>query len=220
MSEAPVIQCIPPTPPTKGVVPVSRQEIPSDQAAGDKNNDVNDFYGLRWLFDEDNPDHLSIEDKVKQFKARDLRKTKLFKCAAAVFWAPPSRKRVIIAKSGEQLNRNANAYSSPPADLRPVYATNTPVKSAPTTGHDASSDTVPDPLEYRSWIAERKALRSNLDSIALNEGYLRRKQDRTPMETNVLRMMVAARTPKPKPPIVSKIRRAKLVEIYRCGRRI
>ena len=56
--------------------------------------------------------------------------------------------------------------------------------------------------DYKNWVKERKEFRKELDSMGLNEEWLARKPDRTPLEHRVLTRLVAARTPKKPPPPV------------------
>jgi hypothetical protein len=54
--------------------------------------------------------------------------------------------------------------------------------------------------EYKEWYSKRQQLRGNLDSMGLNEEYLKRKADRTELEKRVMTRMKAARTVKPETP--------------------
>lgn len=158
-----------------------------------------DYYGLRWLFDEDNPDHISIEDRVQQFKQRDLAKTKLFVCATNLFWAPRSRKRVILASSGyrrkPETTSDSDKSESPvithnitgDSVKQPCSAVSLPIPSV------LKDNKTVDHFEYRSWIATRKELNSDISLLGLNEDYLTRKPGKTPLEKNVLKKLVDKR---------------------------
>jgi ABC-type dipeptide/oligopeptide/nickel transport system ATPase subunit len=57
--------------------------------------------------------------------------------------------------------------------------------------------------DYKTWVDQRKQFRSQLDSMGLNEEWLRRKPHKTAQEQRVLVRMIDARTVRPVTPIVS-----------------
>ena len=50
---------------------------------------------------------------------------------------------------------------------------------------------------YQQWLKERKAFRSDLENMGLNEKWLNSKPAKTVLEKRVLARMIDARTPRP-----------------------
>ena len=59
--------------------------------------------------------------------------------------------------------------------------------------------------EYKSWVANRKTFRADLESMGLNEEWLAKKPNKTALEQRVLRRMIEERYPKPPTPPVSVV---------------
>ena len=59
--------------------------------------DENISFDLERLFDEYNMDHIPEEQRLDQFKQRDISYVKYYKSAVKIFGGPISRRRVIIA---------------------------------------------------------------------------------------------------------------------------
>ncbi len=179
-----------------------------DHIAAVKEDDSWSQYNLDWLFDSDRLDHLSIEEQMKFYKQRNLKKTKLFKRAAEIFGAPASRKRVIVApplytswyKEGypEGVSIDKQFYTS--SVIPPKVPEQTP-STAEIRGREERAKFE----EYQNWVSDRRKFRKDLDSLGLSEEWLSRKLHKTALEQRVLTRMIAERTNRPPTPPVSII---------------
>ncbi|XP_064633040.1 EF-hand calcium-binding domain-containing protein 12-like [Lineus longissimus] len=205
-------------------LPNPDQENPLRKASSIRSKKSNlSEYGLGRLFDTDNADHLSIEDQLKLYKKRDLEDTKYYKCAVKVFWAPRSRKRVIVAQPKEVLRgghpdapkEEKSRFSKPAlpkvgedtsiAELERIIedlekGPEKPISRPPP--EISSKFTEPDEItEYKTWLEKRKQLRTDIDSMGLNEEWLANKPNKTELEMRVLQKIIDDRTPKIPSPV-------------------
>ncbi|XP_033647564.1 EF-hand calcium-binding domain-containing protein 12-like [Asterias rubens] len=166
--------------------------------------DTESDFGLRWLFHPNHSEFLPIDEQLKQYKARDLTKTKLYATATKLWGLSRSRKRVFIAPPmGEHPGRDLNLRQSN-VKLKPM--TEKPKTPPPKTGDWALSELEKLTLhekeveekssEYKSWLGERMKLRNGLESLGLSEEWLRNKPDPTPMERRVVDRMKEERVSK------------------------
>ena len=168
-------------------------------------------YNFDWLFDPNRFDHLPIEEQLKLYKQRDLKKTKAYKFAAKIWGAPRSRKRKIIAgpmRPGGNDNETSNpgAVISKPSQITAPLNPQIPPPKLPSAAEIRGRQEREKIESYEKWIRDRRNFRSNLESMGLNEQWLARKPDKTALEQRVLNRMIAERNPLiPTPPVSSHI---------------
>ena len=183
---------------------MAKSGIDNNVSAESRHETVDDeftnTYSLEWLFDPNNFDHLSVEDQLKLYKQRDLKRVKLYKWAARVWGKPPTRKRVIEAPP---------MYTSWQESSLPVKIDRPPMNSqlkpqqsvVPPPTEEENCDDV-DLLEYKAWMKKRRNFRDKLEMMGLNEDWLARKPNKTPLEQRVLRRMMEEKYPRvPTPPV-------------------
>ena len=159
-----------------------------------------DSYGLEWLFDPDRTDHLPIDEQLKLYQQRDLTRTKVFKFARRIWGGPPSRKRVINITAAEPSEREPRGGLSIPKSKDECENSKFGMDQELINAQLKNKQILD---EYRNWMDQRKKFRGQLDSMGLNEEWLRRKPNKTAQEQRVLMRMIEARTKKPLTPIVS-----------------
>lgn len=178
-------------------------------------------FDLDRLFDHYNMDHIPVERRLDGFKHRNLPHVRHYKAAVNIFGGPLSRKRTIIAppmetplkhKLGMYLNRTE--FPQPPVlNNQPRHVM--PLAKAPTEEEQQEKEQSEKEASYKKWLAERQALRGNLNSMGLTEDLLRRKADKTELETRVERQLRAKRTwkppPDPEPEPVPEVKEAPVV---------
>ena len=168
-------------------------------------NDYNTWptFNFEWLFDPDRIDHLPIQEQLKHYAQRDLKKTKIYKHATKIWGAPLSRKRFIVAPSmygdGQGEANSLIQRNTATSQLNPAKQ----VETGP------SKEFIQEQLEkdkvnkYKKWMDERKTFRKDLDNMGLNIEYLDKKPDKTAIEKRVLKRMLDEKYPKRPPSPVS-----------------
>lgn len=192
-------------------------------------------YNFDRLFDPDQLDHLPIEEQLKRYKSRDLRKVKVYKCAAKIWGPPLSRTRRIVATmnchqqsstpagqqscvSGQQLllpdKESSDLVEMTDVDMSKFVSAGNLNNTSEEASAIAKTTTTDALMEYRKWLDERKRLRNNLDSLGLTEEWLANKPDKSPLEQRILRRLmeekyppVAPQTlsPEPTPPLLPPV---------------
>lgn len=192
-----------------------------------------DDYNLSWLFDPNRNDHLPLEQQLKMYSRRDLRQSKLFNIGTRLWPNEEHSRRRVINVSGGFYPRSAPTIYDSHTEVQTkgaVEATQAP-PPVQTTGklRPHKPRTIePDPKEVREksekaklqehmiWVDERRKFRQQLDNLGLSEEYLRRKPDKTLMESRVLREMVAVRTAQP-PPLPVSLTHQGMMLIYKTS---
>ena len=167
-------------------------------------SDVSD-YGIAWLFDPDNYDYLPLDEQLKLYKQRDLRKVKVFKTAAKIWGFNRSRKRVIVAPPMELQGSQKEESSWDGLERKTMNSVVKPQKfteKPPTEEEEKFKENERQLSEYKNWVEERKKMRESLKNMGLNEKWLAHKPDKTPLEERLLARFIKARTIKPPTPPV------------------
>ncbi|XP_013411229.1 uncharacterized protein LOC106174281 [Lingula anatina] len=155
---------------------------------------------LNRLFDPLNYDHTTVEEFLKGYKERDLKKAKLYKIASNMFGVPPgARKRRILAPPMEKAPVVNRKIESAP-ELSLPEKTKTKDKGTKDSEEAEIEYAMPELAKYKKWFKERKEFRITLESMGLNEEWLVNKPDKTPLEYRMLQRFIDARTPKPPSP--------------------
>ena len=172
-----------------------------------------DDFNLPWLFDPTRNDHLPLEQQLKMYVKRDLHKGKLFNIGTRLWPNEERCRKRVINVTGGYCTRSApvskgslDGFHAPPhvhttGQLRPSK----PRVVEPDPKEVAKKLEETKMEEHKSWVEERKKFRQQLDGLGLSEEYLRRKPNKTLMESRVLREMVAQRTAQPPPLPVSLV---------------
>ena len=152
------------------------------------------------MFDPLDFSHLPIDEQLRKFKQRDLRESKLFKTAQAVYGKVPIRKRRYNAEHLVEVERE-RAPDASVAHLREETPFMPPTKLAtqPTPGQLPTRIGKPTSPEkqtlaeleksYQGRLQARMQLRSNLDTMGNLTNWVMNKPaaDRTPLEQSYLR---------------------------------
>ncbi|KAJ8301596.1 hypothetical protein KUTeg_020583, partial [Tegillarca granosa] len=171
-------------------------------------SDTDISFDLDRLFDPYNLDHVPEEERLNHFKRRDLAGVKYYKAAALLFRNPMefvSRKRIINAPPMETLAKHKtgvylNKVEYPPAprtcvEVKEQTDTNEKQDKSFSQSADRDSEDISErERKYKNWLQERQKFRSDLDDVALNTQWLKRKPDKTEIEKRVLGRMIAADT--------------------------
>ncbi|KAK2148452.1 hypothetical protein LSH36_497g02056 [Paralvinella palmiformis] len=157
-----------------------------------------DTYNLEWLFDPDRTDHLTIDEQLKLYQQRNLRRTKVYKFASKIWGSPASRKRVFYASS-----HNVPQYGEENVLRKAKLEKDALAQLEKDSEHLASGLKATEVLrEYKIWINERKKFRNQIDLMRLSEEWLRRKPDKTGQEQRVLARMIEKKLIRPPSPVV------------------
>jgi len=157
-----------------------------------------DTYNLEWLFDPDRTDHLTIDEQLKLYQQRNLRRTKVYKFASKIWGSPASRKRVFYASS-----HNVPQYGEENVLRKAKLEKDALTQLEKDSEHLASGLKATEVLrEYKIWINERKKFRNQIDLMRLSEEWLRRKPDKTGQEQRVLARMIEKKLIRPPSPVV------------------
>lgn len=150
-------------------------------------------YRLQWLFDPKRNDHLPIEEQLEFFNQRDLRKVKIYKIATTIWGTPIKRKRKIIAPP---MYPDSDGFTKP-NKLEPIITSElkpqVPPPEQPTKEEVAGRKEREKLDDYKKWMYDRKDFRNKLESMGLNEEWLSKKSDKTPLECRVLNKIVRDR---------------------------
>ena len=178
----------------------------SDMRPLSSNTDIfGSTYNLQWLFDPDRIDHLPIEEQLKLFKQRDLKKTKIFKIASNIWGGPLSRKRLCVAPPMyESRTEHVHPFASQQMVVTSELKPQVPVPIPPSKEELKEEAEREKLVQYKNWVSDRKNFRNNLDTMGLTEDYLAKKPNRTALESRVLRRMLEEKYPKVDTPPVSK----------------
>lgn len=161
-------------------------------------SDSESDYGIKMLFSPDSASYLPIEDQLRQYKTRNLEKSKVYLMAAKMWGlGVRSRKRIIIAppmtdKPREsQITTQANVTLNPPTSRTPGKLSNgddwTLSQLERVRAHEQELEERT--AEYKHWLEDRMKLREGLENLGLNDSWLRKKADLTPLEQRVCNKM-------------------------------
>ncbi len=154
-------------------------------------------YGFHWLFSPDsNTSYLPVEEQIRQYKTRDLEKSKMYMMAAKLWGlGARSRRRIITAPpmtDKPQLSFVTTQPLNKPKDLDVTQsAKGLKKKSGDWALSEKEQQEAHDEelkertTEYKHWYQERVRLREGLESLGLSEKWLKRKNDLTPLEQRV-----------------------------------
>ncbi|XP_038047773.1 EF-hand calcium-binding domain-containing protein 12-like isoform X2 [Patiria miniata] len=153
-------------------------------------------FGLRWLFNPNSSEFLPIHEQLKQYKTRDLAKTKTYATATKLWGLSRSRKRVFIAPPmgghpGKDVNvRQANTKLKPLDTPKTQNVKNKDwalSELEKIAAHDKEIEETSS--EYKAWLEDRMKLRDGLENLGLSEEWLRNKPDPSPLEQRVVDRM-------------------------------
>lgn len=172
--------------------------------------DADISFPLSRLFDPYNFDHIPENERLKGFAKRDLAHIKHYKAAVKIFGGPLSRKRAIVAPPMEtplkhRLGLYLNRPSSPIAQvLNSPLKPQIPKQNVQEGKAEEVTKQEEEEASYKKWIEERQKFRTDLEGMGLNEGWLKRKPNKTNLEKRVLRRMIQENLPPgEEPPPVS-----------------
>ena len=157
-----------------------------------------DTYNLEWLFDPDRTDHLTIDEQLKLYQQRNLKRTKVYKLASRIWGAPASRKRVIYASMHNKPQFGEENVLRKTKQQKDILAQLGKDNEQLASGLKATEIL----REYKTWINERKQFRNQIDLMRLSEEWLRRKPDKTGQEQRVLARMIEKKLIHPPSPVV------------------
>ena len=174
---------------------------PNRRREGGKPPDMSDVdisFPLNRLFDRFNMDHIPERKRMDEFEHRDMAHIKHYKAAVKIFGGPLSRKRVMVAPPMETptkhylgLYLDKRTMPAPPdlnTDLKPQKPFEKPEPEEIVAARAARERED----KYKSWFQDRQKFRGDLDNMGLNTAYLMNKQDKTVLETRVLKQLYDA----------------------------
>ena len=142
-------------------------------------------------------DHLPVEEQVLKYQSRNLLRSKVYKFGCRVFGESKGRSRVIVAPPMEKCSRREtqNTLQSSTSSLQ-TYSTALPTSESIEEIQKELKQYTEKGDIYNDWLRERKIFRSDLDNMGLNDMWLSRKPDKTPIEQRVLQRLLRDKYPR------------------------